>query len=237
MGIGYEDLTNKDRHSTIAGNQKKEVDMESLSPPIETEHPPHFLMDMINGLSLRRLLLKITLFTIIFLAAFHLPQQITILHERERAIQEIASILQSRQTDLASVTKEDLAEAIYDEAVRYNYDPKFIMALIYAESNFYNWAVSKKGAKGMMQIMPDLARDLAGQLGIEWMGDRTLFNPYYNIRMGIYYLSQLARDFNDMEAAVTAYNYGPNYVKNLLDRKEKLPLEYYKSILSNYKNL
>ncbi len=212
--------------------------MEILELPIQTEHPPHDIKNIKNGLPLRRILLKVTLFFIIFSISFHLPNQVTEIQKRERTIQEILSVLESRQTDMSSVAKEDLAEAIYDEAIRYKYDPKFILALIDTESNFYNWAVSKAGAKGLMQIMPDVARDLAGQLGIEWMGDRTLFNPYLNVKMGIYYLSELLKYFDhDLGTAVTAYNYGPTYVRSLLDRKEKLPLEYYKSILSVYQTL
>ena len=212
--------------------------MEILELPIQTEHPPHDIENIKKGLPLRRILLKVTLFFIIFTISFHLPNQVTEIQKRERTIQEILSVLESRQTDMSSVAKEDLAEAIYDEAIRYNYDPKFILALIDTESNFYNWAVSKAGAKGLMQIMPYVAQDLAGQLGIEWMGDRTLFNPYLNVKMGIYYLSELLKYFDhDLGTAVTAYNYGPTYVRSLLDRKEKLPLDYYKSILSVYQTL
>lgn len=211
--------------------------LEILEPPIQTEHPPHSIENIKNGFSLRRILIKVSLFFVIFFISFHLPNHVTELQKRESTIQQILAVLESRQTDLASVTKEDLAEAIYEEATRYNYDPKFILALIDTESNFYNWAVSKKGAKGLMQIMPYVAQDLAQQLGIEWMGDRTLFNPYLNVKMGLYYLSRLVTDFRDMGTALTAYNYGPTYVKSLLDRKEKLPLQYYKSILSVYQTL
>ena len=211
--------------------------MEILEPPIQTDHPPHVANDIKKGLPLPRILLKVSLFSIIFFISFHVPNHTTELQKRDWAIREILSVLESRQTDLASVTKEDVAEAIYDEAVRYDYDPKFILAMIHTESNFYNWAVSNKGAKGLMQIMPHVAQDLAQQLGIEWMGDRTLFNPYLNLRIGIYYLSQLLENFKDLEIAVTAYNYGPTYVRNLLDRKEKLPLTYYQSVLAVYQNL
>ena len=211
--------------------------MEIIETPIQTEHPPHTIKDIRNGSSASRILLKGTLFLSIFSICFHLPDHLTEVQKRESSIQEIRSILESRQTDLASVTKEDLAEAIYDECTRYDYDPKVILALIDMESNFYNWAVSKKGAKGLMQIMPEVAQSLAQQLGIEWMGDRTLFNPFLNVKMGVFYLSQLVKDFEDMGTALTAYNYGPTYVKNLLGTKQKLPLEYYRQILSIYQTL
>ena len=72
------------------------------------------------------------------------------------------------------MTREELAEVIYEEALRYNQDPKFILALIAIESSFKNSSVSEKGAKGLMQIMPYVAESLAQEMGIEWSGDRTL---------------------------------------------------------------
>jgi soluble lytic murein transglycosylase len=97
--------------------------------------------------------------------------------------------------------------------------------------------VSEKGAKGLMQIMPYVAQSLSQQLGIEWSGDRTLFNPYLNIRIGIYYLSQLILDFKDVEVALTAYNYGPTYVKGLIERKERIPHNYSRKVLTAYKSI
>jgi len=145
--------------------------------------------------------------------------------------------LEKHQTSLANVTKEELAEVIYVEALRYNQDPKFILALIAIESSFKNSSVSEKGAKGLMQIMPYVARSVAHQMGIEWSGDRTLFNPFLNVRMGIHYLYQLILDFDDLGLAVAAYNYGPTYVRYLMEKKEKVPLDFYHRILIVYNTL
>jgi soluble lytic murein transglycosylase-like protein len=145
--------------------------------------------------------------------------------------------LEKQPTGLANVTKEERAEVIYEEATRYNHDPKFILALIAIESEFYNWSVSEKGAKGLMQIMPYVAQSLSQELGIEWSGDRTLFNPYLNIRMGIHYFSQLTLDFKDVGVALTAYNYGPTYVKGLIERKERIPNDYSRKVLTAYQKI
>ena len=48
-----------------------------------------------------------------------------------------------------------------------------------------------------MQIMPYVAESIAKEMGIEWSGDRTLFNPFLNIKMGVHYLSRLLLDFKD----------------------------------------
>jgi len=74
-------------------------------------------------------------------------------------------------------------------------------------------------------------------LGIEWSGDRTLFNPYLNIRMGTYYLNQLIRDFNDIRVALVAYNHGPTYIRGLIERKEGIPLNYYRKFVTTYQNI
>jgi len=211
--------------------------MESNEALIRTEHPPHDGVNNKNGVPLHRILRKATLFIMIFIVSFHLPNLIPDLSQREQTIKEIFEVLERQPTGLANVTKEELAEVIYEEATRYNHDPKFILALIATESEFYNWAVSEKGAKGLMQIMPYVAESLADELGIEWSGDRTLFNPYLNIRIGIHYLSRLMLDFKDVKTALTAYNYGPTYVRSLIERKERIPHHYSSKVLTVYRSI
>jgi len=234
--------------------------MESNEVLIRTEHPPHRIADKRHGRlkapgwakietipeginckkkspSILGISPKLVLCTIAFILSFHFPNFVPDFSQREQTIKEILDVLERQPTGLADVTKEELAEVIYEEATRYNQDPKFILALIFTESEFYNWAVSQKGAKGLMQIMPYVAESLARDLGIEWSGDRTLFNPYLNIRMGIHYLSQLMLDFKDVGTALTAYNYGPTYVKGLIERKQRIPHDYYRRFLTVYKKI
>jgi soluble lytic murein transglycosylase len=208
--------------------------MELNEPLIRTGHPPHTRTYIKNGLLFLRMLCKVALFLVIFILSFHLPSFIPGIDQREQTIREILEVLKRQPMGLANVTKEELAEVIYEEATRHNHDPKFILALIAIESEFQNWSVSQQGAKGLMQIMPYVAESIALELGIEWSGDRTLFNPYLNIRMGIYYLSQLILDFKDVRVALTAYNYGPTYVRGLVERKERIPRDYYRRFLTAY---
>ena len=204
---------------------------------IRTGHPPHTGIYKKNRHPLLCILRKVALFAIIFTLSFHLPNFIPGINHREQTIREILEVLERHPTGLANVTKEELAEVIYEEAIRHNHDPKFILALIGIESSFQNWSVSEQGAKGLMQIMPYVAESLSYELGIEWSGDRTLFNPYLNIKMGIYYLTQLTKDFNDIRLALAAYNYGPTYIKGLLERKEGIPLNYNRKFLTAYQNI
>jgi soluble lytic murein transglycosylase-like protein len=211
--------------------------MELNDPLIRTGHPPHTGTYKENRLPLFRILRKVALFVIIFILSFHLPNFIPALNQREQTIREILEVLEKQPTGLANVTKEELAEVIYEEAIRYNHDPKFILALIAIESSFQNWSVSEQGAKGLMQIMPYVAESLAQELGIEWSGDRTLFNPYLNIRIGSYYLFQLIKEFDDLRLALAAYNYGPTYIKGLKERNKKIPNHYFYRIHTVYHTL
>ena len=238
--------------------------METTELIMKEEHPPHPTPYKEKGLPLPRIFLRIAVLAAIFILFFHsrnlTPLQYTTsgigrfteelfrsedrlqipvnkVQEKEKAIREILRVLEKYPTGLAEVTKEEIAEVIYEEAVRHNQDPKFILALIATESSFQNWSVSEKGAKGLMQIMPYVAQSLAQEMDIEWSGDRTLFNPFLNIRMGIYYLSQLIVDFEDFKTALTAYNYGPTYVRGLIQRKEKIPGDYYLRLLNVYEEL
>ncbi len=224
--------------------------MEQNEALIRVEHPPHPWTYIKNRLPLSRILRKVALFVIVFILSFQLPLSPRInflplgleylspeLQGKQHAIREILSVLERYPTGLAEVTKEELAEVIYEEALRHHQDPKFILALIAIESEFKNWSVSEQGAKGLLQIMPYVAKSLARELGIEWSGDRTLFNPYLNVRIGIYYLSQLILDFNDIRVALTAYNYGPTYVKGLIEKNEKVPQDYYRRVLAVYQTI
>jgi soluble lytic murein transglycosylase-like protein len=214
----------------------RRLDMELNEPLIRAGHPPNPSGDKKIRLLPPRIF-KATLFFVIFLLSFHLPPVNFESRNRQEAIKEIFGVLERHPTGLANVTKEELAEVIYEEAIRHNQDPKFILAVIAIESEFKTWAVSVKGAKGLMQIMPEVGQFLAQEMGIEWSGDRTLFNPFLNIRMGVYYLSQLTRHFNDPRIALTAYNYGPTYVQDLIARNQGLPPNYYRRILTVYHTL
>jgi soluble lytic murein transglycosylase len=89
---------------------------------------------------------------------------------------------------------------------RFGVEPSLIKAVIKAESGFDYRAVSKKGAQGLMQLMPQTAED---------MKVANPFNPEENIFGGTRYLSLLLKQFNNnKELAVAAYNAGPERVNS-----------------------
>lgn len=182
-------------------------------------------------------ILRSLLFIIILILFVHLPDINHLSMNRSHIINEIIEIMERHQIDFGEEKREELASIIYDESIRYNQDPKFVLALILIESSFKNHSVSEKGAMGLMQLMPYVAQSLARDLGIDWKGDHLLFDPSVNIKIGIHYLSQLIFDFNDLRIALTAYNYGPNYIKGLMERKKRIPFDYYNKVITTYHNL
>jgi soluble lytic murein transglycosylase-like protein len=95
---------------------------------------------------------------------------------------------------------------IIQTASHYQIDPALIKAIIMAESGYNTQAVSKKGAKGLMQLMPETAQSL----GVE-----DIFNPQQNITGGVQYFKQMVNKFNgDVKLALAAYNAGSRNVRN-----------------------
>lgn len=98
----------------------------------------------------------------------------------------------------------------YDKAIRrqasiHGVDPNLVKAVIRAESGYNPTAISKKGAQGLMQLMPETAAK---------MDVSDPFNPDENIAGGVKFLSQLLVRFrNDITLAVAAYNAGPEAVE------------------------
>jgi soluble lytic murein transglycosylase-like protein len=216
--------------------------MEMGDPPIQVEHPPHQKGIKKTVCFLCRFLTKTILFLLIFSLSFYFFDPLydspySRLQRRQKAIEEITTVLEMHGTDLKKMKLEDLATVIYEEATRYNYDPKFILALIAIESSFKNASVSERGAKGLMQLMPYVAEGMAQELGIEWTGDHNLFDPIINVKLGIYYLSRLINDFKNPGLALTAYNYGPSYIRSLVERRQRVPLHYYRRVLAFYQTI
>jgi soluble lytic murein transglycosylase-like protein len=96
-------------------------------------------------------------------------------------------------------------DIIQQAATRFGVDNALIKAVIRAESDFDSQAVSRKGAQGLMQLMPETADD---------MGVQNPFNPEENIFGGTRYLSLMLKRFNNDKAlALAAYNAGPERVE------------------------
>lgn len=103
-----------------------------------------------------------------------------------------------------NVDKRQLAGLINRYAKMYGLDPKLVTAMVEVESGFDIKAVSPKGAKGLMQIMPGTAKDLALKESLD---------AAKNLEAGARYLRQLLDRFGDPRLALAAYNAGPGAVE------------------------
>jgi soluble lytic murein transglycosylase len=94
-------------------------------------------------------------------------------------------------------------------------DPYLIAAIIREESQ-YDWkAVSRVGAIGLMQVMPDTANAVAQRNGFPSITRDDLFDQETNIRIGVYYVQRLLEQFSDnVVQTIAAYNAGPSAVEN-----------------------
>lgn len=101
-----------------------------------------------------------------------------------------------------------------------NLEMALVAAMVKVESNFKPDAVSKADARGLMQLRPSTAAEVARQLGYP-VGDdflARLFEPEYNITLGTRYYSSMLRQFDGDEVlALAAYNAGPNKLRSWLE--------------------
>ena len=91
-----------------------------------------------------------------------------------------------------------------------------VLAVIRTESDFYPDAISRAGACGLMQLMPDTFRFLQQDRFDEQLPDNAIFDPAVNLRYGTYYLSYLYRRFGSWSTALAAYNAGEGRVTEWL---------------------
>ncbi|NLM41641.1 MAG: lytic transglycosylase domain-containing protein [Firmicutes bacterium] len=107
-------------------------------------------------------------------------------------------------------------ELISAAGERHGVDWALIAAVIHVESGFSPGVVSKKGAVGLMQIMPETAAWVGTRLG-KRISQEDLYNPQVNIELGTYYLRYLLDRFRTEQAALAAYNGGPANVARWLE--------------------
>jgi soluble lytic murein transglycosylase len=92
-------------------------------------------------------------------------------------------------------------------------DPALVHALIRQESGFDRDAVSRAGARGLMQLMPDTARLVAKELKIGYQAHALTGDPAYNLTLGRAYLKSMIEELGGVPGALAAYNAGPGRAK------------------------
>ncbi len=116
-----------------------------------------------------------------------------------------AAAIEEEEDAASEVTLQEIESHIREVATRYGVSPRLVAAIIEAESSFNPRAVSRRGARGLMQLMPATASYLA-------ITDS--FDPYKNIEGGVRHLRQLIDRFNgNLPLVLAAYNAGEGAVR------------------------
>jgi soluble lytic murein transglycosylase len=177
-------------------------------------------------------------FTEIYMQLQELTGMISNEVKREYYITKAVKEISKNNSTLDSKSIYEISKTIYEEAVKYNFNPLLITAIIKTESNYDPKAVSDSFAYGLFQVRRFIAPELAENIGIKWEGaEKTLFDPNKNIKIGVFYLSMLNRNFNDLKTAIIAYNQGPYAVQERLTNNQELPDNYVNKVLNYYASL
>ncbi len=122
----------------------------------------------------------------------------------------VTTVYELAPTELYTI-KSQYDAMILEVALAYGIDPALVKAVVHAESAFNSNAISRRGAMGLMQLMPETA--------IRFQVADPLV-PQQNVQAGVQYLRHLLEIFDwDIQLALAAYNAGPNVVR----RFDKIP--------------
>ena len=159
---------------------------------------------------------------------------------RPRELVKIYSIVKSHRPDIAESEAWRVAEVILEESLKRDIDPILVLAVIEVESRFQYTVVSPMGARGIMQIMPDTGKFLTETRGHE-IGLRpasfrpeSLDDPLLSIRLGVFYLHDLKKQFQNLNHALIAYNAGPAEIQNRIENNLELSHEFATVVLDAY---
>ena len=125
----------------------------------------------------------------------------------DNAPSPVAPVLPITTDVLASEMPAPLKALVDNIATTHGVDPALVRAVMKTESNFNRYAVSPKGALGLMQLIPTTGRRY---------GVRDFFDPQQNVDAGVRHLKFLLEKFNgNLDLSLAAYNAGENLVEKL----------------------
>ncbi len=185
-------------------------------------------------------LLQSALLVYLITDKFDLEKQISFQQQRIGELEEKLQIFKAIDDFQIGFKTEDvhkLTEVIYSESQKYQYDPMFVLAVILTESSFRKGQLSHMGARGLMQVIPFVGKDVAPRAGVEWEGSSTLYEPEANIKVGTRHLFEQILKFGDVRKAIVAYNVGETRLRSMMRRNRPLPKRYLNKVMERYEML
>lgn len=123
------------------------------------------------------------------------------------------AVFTARRAAVGRMILPDLGYPLLDPIPTQGPEPAFVHAIIRQESSFETTAISRVGARGLMQLMPATAKSTAKSIGLDYDLGSLIARPNYNVRLGSTYLKQMVDRFDGHYIkAIAAYNAGPGRV-------------------------
>lgn len=157
--------------------------------------------------------------------------------EKELIIAKTVQYLKEKKVNTSEEKMKALANSVYKESQEYDIDYRLVLAVVKVESNFNNEAISRRGARGLMQIKPSSAKSIARESGVEVKGAKCLHEPEKNIKIGVSYLSKLQGMFDNMVSALHAYNAGPGKVKKADPENGAKTTAFTRKVMNEYQQI
>jgi soluble lytic murein transglycosylase len=150
---------------------------------------------------------------------------------------KIVQYLKSKKVKATDDRLKTIADRVYEESQEYGVDYRLVLAVMKVESNFRSEAVSRQGARGLLQISPSLARHASKSVGISMKGSKSLHEPEKNIKIGVNHISGLIEKFENLNTALHAYNVGSNRIKNKVSKEYSPNTPFTRKVLNEYNQI
>jgi soluble lytic murein transglycosylase len=151
--------------------------------------------------------------------------------------EKIVDYLKAKKVRADDDKLKTIADRVYEESREYDVDYRLILAVMKVESNFRSDAVSRRGARGLLQITPGLARHVSKDLGVPVKESKALHEPEKNIKIGVNHISGLLDKFENLKTVLHAYNVGSYKIRNKVSKDYAPDTPFTRKVIHEYNQM